>query len=325
MKKYILPIFIIVLFIPLTLSGEDYFHILSGKGSPFTLIREDVRRELDPVSSDLTDILLGEGDYLLTGEGTFLELSCGGILIMVGENSALSIDSLDLEQGSLLTLNYGHIHGRMDYNGAGDLWIGGVHSAARLNGGEIGVLTDYEVTLDQPEFLMRVYSLDGTIEVMQKLEQITVDEEKRIEYSEPLIIDKGEMVVASSWKREKLLFPSLFDSDYLRYWENHPFSDETAQQIAVIELPSEEKLVVTEEIQENIDPERERWESVTETGQAALVLGAISMAGGALSYMGGYGELGNIFTKFGLFNLTVGSGIYSYVYFGNPAYRTEKN
>ncbi|MDC7223188.1 MAG: hypothetical protein PQJ60_05560 [Spirochaetales bacterium] len=314
MKKYVLSIFFF--FSLLSLFGEDYFRILSAEGSFFTLVRGEIRQDLNVNDTDLEALLLGEGDFLITGEGTFLELSCADIRLMVAGNSALSFDSLNLSQGSLLTLNYGHIRCRMTGSSGSDLWIGGTDTVGRLRGGDVGVLLDYDMTLDQPEILTRIYSLSGRIDVMRKLPETTVGEEKRVEFAAPLSIDTEEMVLASSWDKSSTLSPVFWDSDYARYWQDHPFTGEE-EGLSPFVLPPQEEQVLTEDIQEQIevmeysDPE---WDNLLTTGKAALLLGAASMSCGAVSYMSGYGDLGNFFTGFGLFNLTIGTGVFGYAF-----------
>ena len=321
MNRYVLPLFILALCFSPSLFGEDYFHILTGEGGSFVLVRGGVRQNLDVRSSDLDSLLIGEGDYLITGEGTFLELGTGDLLLMVGGNSSLSVDSLDLDQGSLLTLSYGHVHGKKGPLVKGDVWIGGADTVGRLREGEMGILLDYDMTLDEPEILTRIYSLEGPVEVMQKRESSSLADEKRVEYREPVLIDTGEMVIASNWEKDLPLVPAFFDSDYAGFWKLHPFSGESVSEAVVIaDVPREDE-ILTEEVRENLEltPASETdWNSLLETGKVALVLGAISMAGGAVSYMTGAGEMGNVLTGFSLFNYAVGAGVYGYAWYKDP-------
>ncbi len=322
MNRYFLPLTIMILSISLSLFGEDYFHIVSGEGASFSLVRGDVRQEMDVNTLDLPSLLIGEGDFLITGEGTFLELGSGGVRLMVAENSALAVESLDLRQGSLLTLSYGHVHGRMDDRAEGDFWIGSEDTVGRLRGGEMGINLDYDMTLDQPEVLTRIYSLDGPVEVMQKRNISPLIEDKRVEYREPVLIDTGEMVVASSWERDLPLIPSLFDADYAGYWKAHPFTGEAyGDEKAVIADLGQEEAVADEEGSVKVEmdmPSDRDWNRLLDTGKAAFVLGGLSMTASAVAYMAGAGDLGNALAGFSLFNLTIGGGIYAYTWSQDP-------
>ncbi len=324
MKKYPIPVlFLTLLFAPALFAGE-YFQILSGEGAAFSLVRNGVRQELNLGGTDLNTILIGEGDSLLTGEGTFLELASGDLFLMVGENSALAVESLDREQGTLLSLSYGHLHILVKEAPPGEIWITGSDTVCLLSRGEYGFLLDYDMTLAQPEILSRIYSLDGRAQIRQRLADPASSGDKRVQYGEPVVIETGEMAVSSSWEKGLPLVPSFFDSDYAGYWAEHPFSgQEAASPLITLPGEGEEASRITGEVQDKIGvrevPDRD-WDRLLLTGKAAFVLGALSMTGASLSYMAGEGPLGNILTGFGFFNLAIGAGAYGYTRLANPEY-----
>ncbi|MDC7219988.1 MAG: hypothetical protein PQJ59_08615 [Spirochaetales bacterium] len=322
MKKYILSLIIALL--PLTLWAEDSFRFLFAEGDSFSLVSGGIRKDYTVAETDLINLSFKEGDFLITGEGTFLELLCGEILIMVGENSALAADSLNLSQGSLMTLNYGHVHVRMAYSGLGDLWIGSSEMVGRLNGGELGVLLDYDVTQAQPEITTRIYSLQGRVEVMQKQSEPSLVREKRVEYNAPVIIETGEMVMSSSLLKSTTLIPALFDANYSLYWENHPFGQGGEQSQAMVVLPEEDPALLTPEVQDNLELEGGKdWNRTLTTGKSALLAGAAFMSGGALLYMFEEDDLGQALTYFGILNMSFGFGTTTYGLIGQSISRAS--
>ncbi len=322
MKKYVLPIPFLFLLLTFSLFGQDYFQILSGEGESFSLVRNGVKQNFKVAGEESRSILIGEGDYLLTGEGTFLELSSRDFLLMVGENSALTVDSLNLKQGSLLTLSYGHVHALLKQTPAGDVWIAGSDTVCRLSRGEFGFLVDYDMTMDQPEILTRVYSMDGQAEIRQRLADDSLSGDKRVQYKDPVLIEQGEMVIASNWEKDLPLLPSFFDSDYAGYWALHPFSGMAPSLPLVTQTDEQPVTRITEEVKDRIDVKENTStvdrEYLLKTGQAAFVLGALSMTGASLTYMLGQGTAGNALAGFGLFNLAVGTGVYGYSYLTSP-------
>lgn len=295
--------------------GGDSFKILSGEGAAFTLTRGELVQEYDINSSDLSLLSVEEGDYLSTGESTFLELSSlqGDLFIMVGENSSLYFDSLDVAQGSLITLSYGHLHGYLSGEIERNLWVSGLDTVCQLAAGDFGFHVEYDMTLDQPVVLSKIYSLGGAISVMQRKDWPIVDSSnKRIEYREPLTIGKGEMVKTSSWERDLPLVTLLFDFDYAQYWKVHPFSfyHEPVPEPIILEVVTPEtNFPINEGATLGINQNRTNF---IVAGRTALIVGTALITSAFASYAVGEGELGNTLVGLSCFNFAVGAGSLGY-------------
>lgn len=341
MKRFVSGLALLLVLAQAGIYAQENFRIVGGTGRDFALIRGDSRQDFIIDETDLNLILLGEGDYLMTGEGTFLEMvdSSEEIRLMVGEDSSLSFEALNEREGSLITLSYGHIHGLIGSDGV-ELWINGYDTVCLPYEGEFGYLLDYDLTLDQPEVLSRIYSLEGTVEVRQMKE--LPGENKRVEFKKPLLIRKGEMVITSSWERDLPLEAVFFDADYSGFWKKHPFTHTslvaagplpvedadpaegavtitplpTTEEILPV-MPEEEPLVIDDKV--NVKPRFERDMNLINTGAAGIILGSVLMTGSAVSHLLGNSELGVGLSYMGGFNLLAGLSGLGYAYLSEPA------
>jgi hypothetical protein len=337
MKRLISLVIMLNLFCLFQAGAQDSLRLVSGEGTDFTLLRNNVKQSFTLSKIDKDSFIIKEGDRLLTGENTFLELlsQSGRIRIMVGESSSVSFDSLDSTQGTLFSLSYGHLRGLLEEKGP-DLWISGGDTACRVSQGDFGFLLANSLTLNQPEIKTRIYVLDGSVEVRQRINDPAQD--KRVDNKTPIAIEKGEMVVTSNWEQDTPLVPVPFDFDYGGYWKSHPFSHiKIADPVPVQPDVKEDNPVVQEplitKIEESSSSEkesfpindnvqiisaREKYQNVVDMGTTALVLGTVFMTGAAVSYMLGEGTLGTGMVFMGGINLLAGAGALGYTYFSPP-------
>jgi hypothetical protein len=89
MKRLISLVIMLNLFCLFQAGAQDSLRLVSGEGTDFTLLRNNVKQSFTLSKIDKDSFIIKEGDRLLTGENTFLELlsQSGRVRIMLGESS----------------------------------------------------------------------------------------------------------------------------------------------------------------------------------------------------------------------------------------------
>ncbi len=251
--------------------GED-FEIRDNRGSPVNI-------------DEIIGHRLYEGDIILAGENTFLEIQLilSQNVIKIAENTDFQLQWAEEKQENAFSMLYGSVRARLKKLKAGQyFYIQGGDAIAGVRGTDFGMNVQVPFGKEQGREkrvavpVTEIYCFEGTVEVKP---QFKIEGEKPVE---PIIINQDEMITLSAEEPER--FEKRPVSEEIRaYWLEHPFIGELIPPDEVASLGMERKIPLIWKL------ERKQKRS-TLTGSAFLSLGLIFEISGAVSLATGFRE-----------------------------------
>ncbi len=274
--KAVLPFFVVFSFLAICPVFADSGAVVSyADGNGFIVVSDGIRTSYNLAVDDVLGLPVGEGDTILTDDGTFLEielLSGPRGVVKLAENTTFTVASLDESSGSVFKVVYGRIRVKAErITGGSRLWVTGHDTVAGVRGTDFGYDLFYDLAQEGAERQTAVYCFDGEVDVLH-FDQETVSKADLIN-TEPFILGADRMVRTKSSAPEAKLKSTAIEEEIRNFWFNYPFLTAAAAEVGR-ERP-ENELAVSEEL--NLGPERgsEKWEA--ERGGKILFTAGLSM------------------------------------------------
>lgn len=250
-------------------------YVIFADGEGFALIRNGKEFEYDVYLDDVFGLDFYIGDFIQTGNNTFLELQLipSRNVLKISENTSFQIKRLDEKGNGTFDIVYGRIRARVSkLAGSDEFSISGPSIAAGVRGTDFG----YDIIADPStpdENLTQIYCFEGSV----VLSAAETDEE--------VVVEKDQMVeVAESTAGLSSVKPVELKQEIKNFWMENNFEGD------VIEtgLPFIESLEIhPEDIPEVSGPDllAAKRSGIVKQSTAVLAAGLVLESAGIVLYL----------------------------------------
>ncbi len=280
-------------------TGEPAAVLIYSEGESFLISRGDEVIEYDLYLDDVEGFEFYKGDFINTGNGTFLEIQLYPTenVLKISENTSFTIaGSGSGGGGGEFAITYGRVRAKVQKLTGNDTFsIRGPSVVAGVRGTDFGYDFIAGTGESQGTALARVYCFEGKVEVsrLEQKEEV-VDEEVIVKsvVVETVVIEANQMVTILPEESAVPLSPKALTEEVKTFWDTNEFrgeiiSYEPEPEVKVVEAP--EPVEVPEIIPEEPVPDKRRQvrKSIIASGAGFSVVGTvIGGVGGAIMYFG---------------------------------------